>query len=121
MNNTLTLQVPVTAMSCASCVRRVEQALLKVPGVNSASVNLANEKADLIIEASVTSLQLVRALNKAGYPARLEQIELSVSGMSCASCITRIEKAMLATAGGALALGPGLRVAWPRVPSPSAV
>ena len=99
MNNTLTLQVPVTAMSCASCVRRVEQALLKVPGVESASVNLATEKADLIIEASVTSLQLVRALDKAGYPARLEQIELLVSGMSCASCVTRIEKAMLAIPG----------------------
>jgi len=99
MNTTLTLQVPVTAMSCASCVRRVEQALLKVPGVESASVNLATKKADLIIGASVTSLQLVRALDEAGYPARREQIELSVSGMSCASCITRIEKAMLAIPG----------------------
>ncbi|MDP1756467.1 MAG: heavy metal-associated domain-containing protein, partial [Pseudohongiella sp.] len=89
MDNKQTLQVPVTAMSCASCVRRVEQALLKVPGVEGAAVNLANEKADLILSAEVTASDLVQALDKAGYPARTEQIELSVSGMSCASCIAR--------------------------------
>lgn len=99
MDNKQTLQVPVTAMSCASCVRRVEQALLKVPGVEGAAVNLANEKADLILSAEVTASDLVQALDKAGYPARTEQIELSVSGMSCASCIARIEKAMLTIPG----------------------
>lgn len=99
MNNTQTLQIPVTEMSCASCVRRVEQALLTVPGVEAAAVNLANEKAELSMEAGVTSLALVQALDKAGYPARTEQIEFSVSGMSCASCIARIEKSMLMIPG----------------------
>ena len=93
------LQIPVTEMSCASCVLRVEQALLKIPGVTGAAVNLSQEKADLELDASVQAATLVQALDKAGYPARLEKVELSVSGMSCASCVARIEKALLSIPG----------------------
>ncbi len=93
------LQIPVTEMSCASCVLRVEQALLKVPGVTGAAVNLSQEKAEVELEASVQAATLVEALGKAGYPARIDKIELSVSGMSCASCVARIEKALLLIPG----------------------
>ncbi len=93
------LQIPVTEMSCASCVLRVEQALLRIPGVTGAAVNLSQEKADLELDASVQAATLVQALDKAGYPARLEKVELSVSGMSCASCVARIEKALLSIPG----------------------
>jgi len=37
--------IPVTGMTCASCIARVEQALASVPGVVSVNVNLASEKA----------------------------------------------------------------------------
>src|SRR5712692_8458943 len=60
--------LPVTGMTCASCVRRVEKALAKVPGVHEATVNLATEKAKVVFDPSAVSLeQLSAAVEKAGY------------------------------------------------------
>jgi P-type Cu+ transporter len=62
------LTLPVTGMTCASCVRRVEKALNRVEGVQEASVNLATEKAHVAFDPSVASLdQLRAAVEKAGY------------------------------------------------------
>src|SRR4029079_4946534 len=59
---------PVTGMTCASCVRRVEKALAKVPGVAEASVNLATEKAKVAYDPAAASPdQLRAAVEKAGY------------------------------------------------------
>src|SRR5262245_34801138 len=59
---------PVTGMTCASCVRRVEKALGKVEGVRGASVNLATEKARVVYEpATATPDQLKGAVERAGY------------------------------------------------------
>ncbi len=59
---------PVQGMSCASCVTRVEKALMKVPGVVSAEVNLATESAT-VRAAGTTPQELVAAVQKAGYGA----------------------------------------------------
>ncbi|KQR76741.1 copper-transporting ATPase [Burkholderia sp. Leaf177] len=56
-------------MTCASCVRRVEKALAKVPGVETVSVNLATEKATVHAESTVSRDQLLAAVTKAGYEA----------------------------------------------------
>lgn len=64
------LQLHVSGMTCASCVSRVEKALLKVPGVEAASVNLATEKASVQAAAGVPVGALVAAVAKAGYEAR---------------------------------------------------
>ena len=45
---TSTVGLAVQGMTCASCVTRVETALARVPGVVSASVNLATERADVV-------------------------------------------------------------------------
>ncbi|MED5622393.1 heavy metal translocating P-type ATPase [Ideonella sp. BN130291] len=66
------LQLQVSGMSCASCVMRVEKALLKVPGVVSASVNLATEKATVQALPTVSPQVLMAAVEKAGYSARAE-------------------------------------------------
>ena len=97
--NEQTLQLAITGMSCASCVRRVEQALLNTAGVTEASVNLANEKAQVTaaLETSVSSL--IGAINKAGYQVVSEQYELTIIGMTCASCVGRVEKALLRQPG----------------------
>src|SRR5712692_9393439 len=59
---------PVTGMTCASCVRRIEKALSKVDGVQDASVNLATERAKVVFDASLTSVDQMRAaVQKAGY------------------------------------------------------
>src|SRR5213595_1119359 len=60
--------LPVTGMTCASCVRRIEKALGKVAGVTEASVNLATEKARVAFDPSGASLNdLTRAIERAGY------------------------------------------------------
>ena len=61
----------ISGMTCASCVRRVERALSKVPGVETASVNLAAETARVTFAAPVAVDALVAAVAKAGYDASL--------------------------------------------------
>jgi P-type Cu+ transporter len=68
--DTRTLDLQVGGMTCASCARRVEKALNKVPGV-TATVNYATEKARVTLDASVATEDLVAAVNKTGYTARL--------------------------------------------------
>ncbi|MBI4012585.1 MAG: copper-translocating P-type ATPase, partial [Candidatus Rokubacteria bacterium] len=62
------LTLPITGMSCASCVGRVETALRGVAGVTAASVNLATERAQVAFpEGRVTVADLRRAVRAAGY------------------------------------------------------
>ena len=93
------LQLPVIGMSCASCVRRVEQALLATPGVSAASVNLASEKAEVALAADGQTQALLQTVKDCGYETRTEQYQLSVIGMSCASCVGKVEKALLGLPG----------------------
>ena len=67
------LVLQITGMTCASCVSRVEKALLKVPGVAAASVNLATEKATVQAQPQVQAAALQAAVEKAGYGAQLVQ------------------------------------------------
>jgi P-type Cu+ transporter len=64
-----TAEFAIGGMTCASCVRRVEKALAKVPGVEQVSVNLATEKATVHAGTSVSREELVAAVTKAGYEA----------------------------------------------------
>jgi Cu+-exporting ATPase len=89
------IDVPVTGMTCASCVRRVERALSKKEGVAEASVNFAAEKASLSYDPAATSPgELVGALRDAGYDADVRETSLGVTGMTCASCVGRVERAL---------------------------
>ena len=56
-------------MTCASCVRRVEQALAAVPGVAAATVNLAAESADVTLARPTEADALIAAVAGAGYQA----------------------------------------------------
>src|ERR1051326_1729559 len=102
---------PVTGMTCASCVRRIEKALSRVEGVQAANVNLATEKATVAFDPTVAGpSQLKAAVEKAGYgvrelaqpappvasapAAQTGDITLPIEGMTCASCVRRIEKAL---------------------------
>ncbi|MFL9806734.1 MAG: copper-translocating P-type ATPase [Pseudomonas sp.] len=90
--------LPVSGMTCASCAGRVERALLKVPGVASASVNLANEQ--VRVESSEADLAaLIEAVQKAGYGVPVQSLELAIDGMTCASCVGRVERALLKVPG----------------------
>ena len=86
-------------MSCASCVGRVERALKTVPGVEDASVNLASESAQVDFHAPADLPTILGALDAAGYPAVTQEVTLDVQGMNCASCVGRVERALLAGQG----------------------
>ncbi|MBA3643843.1 MAG: copper ion binding protein, partial [Chloroflexia bacterium] len=119
------ISLPITGMTCASCVRRVEKALAKVEGVGDASVNLATEKARVTYDPNLVRLdQLKAAVEKAGYgvrdlpadapptasaatPAAVPpgasaihgEATLPVDGMTCASCVRRVERALTKVPG----------------------
>ncbi len=86
-------------LTCASCVGRAEKALNKVKGVISASVNLANETAQVEFTAPATIAALTDALSGAGYPAATKEMTLVIEDMTCASCVGRVERALKAVLG----------------------
>jgi Cu+-exporting ATPase len=90
------IDIPVTGMTCASCVRRVERALEEKQGVVAeASVNLAAEKASLTYDPAATSPgELVGTIRDAGYDADVRERTLGVTGMTCASCVGRVERVL---------------------------
>lgn len=88
----------VQGMSCASCVGRVERALSAVPGVEDAKVNLIDGTAR--VDFSGTEIgTLAETLRTAGYPAVGAETRLEVEGMTCASCVGRVERALKAVPG----------------------
>ena len=93
------ISLPIEGMSCASCVGRVEAALAKVEGVASVSVNLATERANIRAAGPVDRMALVQAIEKAGYDVPASSVELAVDGMTCASCVGRVERALQAVPG----------------------
>ncbi|MFJ5249400.1 heavy metal translocating P-type ATPase [Serratia liquefaciens] len=91
---TTRLSLPVEGMTCASCVGRVERALKAVPGVQTATVNLATERADITFGDRTDPQAAVGAIESAGYAVREETTELGIEDMTCASCVGRVEKAL---------------------------
>ncbi|KGU87846.1 heavy metal translocating P-type ATPase [Burkholderia pseudomallei] len=120
---TQSFELDIAGMTCASCVGRVEKALAQVPGVARATVNLATEKAavDADADAHVDTARLIDAVKRAGYraspvsdpasalapspeiAAARTAIELDIAGMTCASCVGRVEKALAQVPGVARA------------------
>jgi Au+-exporting ATPase len=93
------INLPIDGMTCASCVGRVETALSKVDGVGSVSVNLATERADIHLVKPVDRKELITAVENVGYSVPSNTIELSVEGMTCASCVGRVESAIKGVPG----------------------
>lgn len=91
--------IAIEGMSCASCVRRVEKAILAVDGVSSASVNLATEQVSVEFADQSDLASVLAAITKAGYTPKLETMALDIEGMSCASCVRRVEKALSGVPG----------------------
>lgn len=91
--------LPIEGMTCASCVARIERSLNKVEGVQSVNVNLATERADIQASGFVDRKALVQAVEDAGYSVPSASVELAVEGMTCASCVGRVERAIKAIPG----------------------
>ncbi len=93
------LDFNIRGMTCASCVAHVEKALTNTKGVTAASVNLATERAEVSLAPGADAAKLAKSVTDAGYEPVVETIELGVGGMTCASCVAHVEKALRAVPG----------------------
>ena len=94
------ITLPVSGMTCAACVRKVEKALTRVPGVEQANVNLSAGKAGIAYDPNVASLSAMeRAVTDIGYEVPLARLDLLVLGMTPGHCDLIIEKALQALPG----------------------
>jgi len=89
------ITLPVEGMTCASCSARIERQLMKLDGVEMAAVNLAAETADISFDSNkINAEDVKRSIEKTGFSVPERVIELNVEGMTCASCVARVEKAI---------------------------
>ncbi|ARO14112.1 Cu2+-exporting ATPase [Ketogulonicigenium robustum] len=97
------LSFDIQGMTCASCAARAQKVLSKVDGVAQADVNLATHVGRVSLAAGATAAEVTQnvaaALDKAGYPAQAQHRVLEIEGMTCASCVARVEKALAAVPG----------------------
>ncbi|MDH5681070.1 MAG: heavy metal translocating P-type ATPase [Spirochaetota bacterium] len=95
------IKVSISGITCASCVSGIESALEQVPGLGEARVNLATETAQISYKPGETDLlSIQRAIEGSGdYHILTERRDFEISGMTCASCVTTIEKALKSTPG----------------------
>jgi len=94
------ISLPVEGMTCATCAARIEKVVGKLPGIETASVNLASEHADVTFDpGAVSSADIADAIHRAGFKVPDRTYELAITGMTCASCVGRVEKALLKVSG----------------------
>lgn len=93
------VSLPIFGMTCASCVRRVERAITAAPSVAFAAVNLATERAEISFAGTPDLPAVVSAIDRAGYGVVTETSDLTLEGMTCASCVARIERALKVVPG----------------------
>jgi len=90
----------ITGMTCTTCAATIEKGLLKTQGVEGAKVSFASEKATLEYDPSQVSLaQIKNTVSKLGYRMATKKSIFPVSGMTCASCIARVEQAFSSVPG----------------------
>jgi P-type Cu+ transporter len=94
-----TVSLHINGMACASCVARVEKAIRAAPGVASASVNFATQRATVGFSGSPDIGAVVAAIGKAGYETPIETARFDIEKLKCASCVNHAEKAFKSVAG----------------------
>ncbi|MEE8330050.1 MAG: heavy metal translocating P-type ATPase [Thermodesulfovibrionia bacterium] len=94
------IDLPVTGMSCASCASRVKDGLLKLNGVESAEVNFAAEKATVFYNPSTGSVEeFIKTIKDIGYGVSVSKITVPIKGMTCASCVEKVQNTLASLNG----------------------
>ncbi|GBQ69464.1 cation/heavy metal transporter [Ameyamaea chiangmaiensis NBRC 103196] len=112
------ITLPIEGMTCAACATRLEKVLGRLEAVE-ASVNFAARRARIELAddgAAASTGAVLQAVSRAGFAVPETQIDLAVSGMTCASCAARIEKSLNRMPGvrAAVNIATGrAHVAWP--------
>lgn len=93
------IDLPVSGMSCASCATRIEKTLRKSRKVRAVSVNFATGKARVALASEESLPDVIETIRRIGFNVLPTMTTLTVKGMSCASCVSKIEKTLLSTTG----------------------
>jgi len=89
------VDLPISGMSCASCAVTIEKTLKSESGIKDASVNFASQKAHVVYDEQTADMaKLAQTIKSAGYQVVTSQAELAIQGMTCASCVRRVETAL---------------------------
>jgi Cu+-exporting ATPase len=91
------IDIPVTGMTCAACSSAVERSLKKIEGIKSAAVNLPLERATIEFSESDVPVRLpviIAAIKDEGYGVATRKLDVAISDMTCAACVSAVEKAI---------------------------
>nr|WP_199064514.1 heavy metal translocating P-type ATPase [Chromobacterium sp. ASV5] len=108
------IQLPIAGMSCAACAARIEKQLNKLAGVK-AEVSFAGESARVALADDASLDAVLAAVAKTGFSVPRQTLDVSIGGMSCAACATRLEKTLNRLPGVAATVNfaaESARVAW---------
>lgn len=92
MGKVTEITLPVEGMTCAACAVRIEKNVGKLEGVKEINVNLASERARVILDGETAWTDVVARIEKTGYHVPSSELDLNIEGMTCAACSARIEK-----------------------------
>ena len=94
------IDLPIVGMSCAGCASTIQRGLTGINGVEKANVNFANSKATVFFQPQLAKPEdFISSVRKSGYEVGTASLELPIQGIVCASCVQKIEKALLQTRG----------------------
>jgi P-type Cu+ transporter len=92
--------IHITGMTCAACAANIEKGLAEIPGVEQAAVNIASEKLSISYDPGKVGLAgIVDAILQFGYGVATRKSIFPVGGMTCASCVARVEEALSGVQG----------------------
>lgn len=89
------IRLPVEGMSCAACANRIEKRLSKLNGVESVHVHLGMDEAHIVYDPKQVRLpEMEKIIQDLGYRVPKEEVDMEITGMTCAACASRIEKVL---------------------------
>jgi P-type Cu+ transporter len=89
------IRLPVEGMSCAACANRIEKRLSKLNGVDSVHVHLGMDEAHIVYDPKQVRLpEMEKIIQDLGYRVPKEEVDMEITGMTCAACAIRIEKVL---------------------------
>ena len=92
--------IHITGMTCTTCAATIEKGLAETPGVEQANVSFASEKAIVEYDPSKVELAKIKyTISQLGYGLATKKSIFPVGGMTCASCVARVEEALLSVPG----------------------
>jgi len=89
------ITLPITGMTCANCSATIERNVKKMPGIETAHVNLASEKLDVTFDPAVLSeSDIIKKVEHVGYGVPTATLEMPITGMTCANCVGTVKRAL---------------------------